>query len=32
MPQLQIISTNVSYLTNTLDKILIRSPIPITKQ
>jgi len=32
MPQLQLISTDVSCLTNTIDAILIRSPIPITKQ
>jgi len=32
MPQLQLISTDVSYLINTRDTILIRSPMPITKQ
>jgi len=32
MPQLQLISTDVSHLTNTWDTILIRSPIPITRQ
>ena len=32
MPQLQLISTDVSYLTNTRDTILIQSPITITQQ